>query len=49
MFRTREEADTYALELQAKAGGPDNAEIIVHDLPRAGRGETKPFASTSTL
>jgi hypothetical protein len=32
VFKTREEADAYAIQLQAQAGGPDKARIIVHDL-----------------
>jgi hypothetical protein len=31
---TREAADACAMQLQAKAGGPDKAEIRVHDLRR---------------
>jgi hypothetical protein len=41
MYRTREEANTHALQLQAKAGAPDNAKIIVHDPRRAGAGRDK--------
>lgn len=32
VFKTREKADAHAQQLQAQAGGPDKARIIVHDL-----------------
>ena len=32
VFKTREAAEAYAKELQAEAGGPDMADITVHDL-----------------
>ncbi len=35
LFTTREDADARAKELQEEAGGPDNAEIQVLDLPPA--------------
>jgi DNA invertase Pin-like site-specific DNA recombinase len=34
VFRTREEADAHAKQLQEKAGGPNVAKIVVHDLKR---------------
>jgi len=34
MYLTREEADEQANKLQKQAGGPDKAEIIVHDLTK---------------
>ncbi len=34
VFKTREEADAHAKKLQAEAGGPENASIVVHDLKR---------------
>ena len=34
VFKTREEADTYAKKLQAGAGEPGKAEIVVHDVNR---------------
>ena len=34
VLKTREEADAYATQLQAKAGGPEEARIIVYDLKR---------------
>ena len=34
LFKTREEADAYAGQLQERAGGPDEAKIIVHDFKR---------------
>jgi hypothetical protein len=51
MFKTREEADACAMQLQAEAGGPDDAKIIVHDLPRAGGAEmiTEPLGASSTV
>jgi hypothetical protein len=39
VFKTREEAAAYAIQLQAQAGGPDKARIIVHDLLRRGRND----------
>jgi hypothetical protein len=39
VFKTREKADAYAMQLQAQAGGPDKARIIVHDLLREGRND----------
>jgi hypothetical protein len=32
VFKTRDEADAYAKQLQEKAGGPNAARIVVHDL-----------------
>ena len=34
LFATRKAADARAMQLQAEAGGADNAKIIVHDLTR---------------
>jgi hypothetical protein len=34
LFDTREAADAYAVLLQARAGGPKNAEVRAHDLRR---------------
>ncbi len=34
IFKTREEADACAMQLQEQAGGPDVARIVVHDLKR---------------
>ena len=34
IFKTREEANTRAKQLQEQAGGPDEARIVVHDLKR---------------
>jgi len=39
VFKTRKEADAYAIQLQVQAGGPDKARIIVHDLFRGGRND----------
>ena len=35
VFTTRKAADAHAMQLQAEAGGPDNAKIVFHDLQRA--------------
>jgi hypothetical protein len=32
VFKSRAEADAHAKELQAEAGGPEKAKIVVHDL-----------------
>ncbi len=42
VFKTREEADACAMQLQAQAGGPDKARIIVHDLLRGRRNDQQP-------
>ncbi len=42
VFKTREEADAYAIQLQAQAGGSEKARIIVHDLSRGGRNDQQP-------
>ena len=42
VFKTREEADAYAMQLQTEAGGPDKARIIVHDLLRGRRNDQQP-------
>ena len=34
VFKTRDEADAAAVHLQAQAGGPEKARIIVHDLAK---------------
>ena len=34
LFTTREEGDAHAMQLQAEAGGPNDAKIVVHDLTR---------------
>ena len=47
VFTTRAAADGHAMQLHAEAGGPDNAKIEVHDLPRAAA--TKPLGPPSTV
>ena len=51
MFTTRAAADAYAMKLQAEAGGPDDAKIVVHDLPRADRDAmiTEPLGPPATV
>ena len=51
LFTTREAADAHVKHLQAEAGGPDNATIMVHDLPTAARGAmvTEPLGPSSTV
>jgi hypothetical protein len=51
VFTTRAAADAHAMQLQAEAGGPDNAKIIVHNLPTADRSAmiTEPIGPSSTV
>ncbi len=43
VFKTREAADGRAMQLQAEAGGPDRATIVVHDL-RKTKSDNRPAA-----
>jgi hypothetical protein len=43
-FKTREEAEAHAIQIQTEAGGPDKAKIIVRDLTKE-RGDEPPISS----
>jgi len=47
VFKTRGEADAYATQLQEKAGGPNAAKVVVHDLKREAERSAARYASGS--